>query len=338
MTNAFMTDSFAFTRRRASLRVPLFAAVILLLGGCDASETLTPDTAALPETGVEVVDVPAIDADDAVDPDAASLLNPSFSTVQFAGGIPFGTFHQPSASFGTSYNGGLRNIYPAYLLNHLKEIKARGGKVILNLGGSQSRYQDSKNNFSLSMWKASVDRFRNTNFDSYIKDGTIIGHYLMDEPHNTSRWNGKVVPPATLDEMAKYSKSRWPGMATVVRAYPKWLAKYSGSYRYLDAAWVQYAARFGDAGSFMRQEIGYAQKKGLAIIAGLNVLRGGPNGKTMTASQLQSYGSALLASSYPCAFISWQYSSSYLNGSTVKSAMKSLQSKAQSRSSKSCRG
>ena len=88
---------------------------------------------------------------------------------------------------------------------------------------------------------------------------------------------------------------------------------------------------------FIRSNISYAQKKGLALIVGLNVLRGGPNRSKMTPTQIKSWGSTLLNSSYPCAFISWQYNSTYLSTSGVKDAMKYLRSKAQSRSQKSCR-
>jgi hypothetical protein len=57
----------------------------------------------------------------------------------------------------------------------------------------------------------------------------------------------------------------------------------------------------------------------------------------MSASQVRDWGSALLSNSYPCAFISWKYDSRYLT-SSVKDAMNDLRNKAESRSSKSCRG
>ena len=80
-----------------------------------------------------------------------------------------------------------------------------------------------------------------------------------------------------------------------------------------------------------------AKKKDLALVVGLNVLRGGPNGSKMTASQVKSWGSTLLSSSYPCAFISWEYNSTYLNKSSIKDAMSYLHRKAKNRSSKTCR-
>jgi len=261
---------------------------------------------------------------------------PSFSSA-FRGGIPIGSFHQPTTAYGTTYNGALRNIYPGDLLSHLADIKARGGKVVLNLVGAESRYKDAAGEFSMAMWKASIDRFKNTNFKSYIDDGTVVAAFLMDEPHNKTRWNGKVVSHATIEEMAKYSKARYPNLPTVIRAYPTWLALYSGTYRYLDAAWIQYVHRFGDVGDFTRTNVAKAQEKGLATIVGLNVLRGGTDKNEMTPSQVESFGTVLLTAS-PCAFISWQYDAKYAGRSDIKKAMAALADKAQNRSAKSCRG
>lgn len=89
---------------------------------------------------------------------------------------------------------------------------------------------------------------------------------------------------------------------------------------------------------YIRRHVADAQRTGLAPVVGLNLLRGGtPNRTKMTARQVQSYGSALLSSSYPCAFVSWQYNDAYLSNRSMKSAMKSLRQKAEGRSSRSCR-
>jgi hypothetical protein len=57
----------------------------------------------------------------------------------------------------------------------------------------------------------------------------------------------------------------------------------------------------------------------------------------MSPSLIKSAGSTLLNSSYPCAFVSWQYESTYLSRSDVRSALSYLKYKAQNRSTKSCR-
>jgi hypothetical protein len=260
------------------------------------------------------------------------------TAITFRGGIPFGTFAQPTASYGTPFNGAMANIWPKFLLEQLRQIKARGGRVVLMFAGSELHYKNRRG-FDLGKWKARVDRFKHVNFSSYVNDGTIIGHYLIDEPQDPENWRGRPISQATVEEMARYSKQRWPNMATIVRAPPTWLAKWGGSYRSLDAAWAQYLARLGSPRAYIQSNIAAAQKKRLALITGLNLLHGGNPKKTpMNASEVVQYGSVLLESSYPCAFISWKYNASFLRNRGMRAAMETLRRKAQSRGTKSCRG
>jgi len=141
-----------------------------------------------------------------------------------------------------------------------------------------------------------------------------------------------------VEELAKYSKQIWPTLPTIVRTESSYLAKWSGSYLHLDAAWAQYVHRKGDVDAFISRNISDAKRKGLALVVGLNILRGGPDQSPMTASQVESWGTALLKSSYPCAFISWEYDGSYLSTASMNKAMAVLRTKAQNRSSRSCQG
>jgi hypothetical protein len=301
----------------ARLRGLASAVFMLALLGCNDTESFT----ALDEGSLPVME--------AVD-------EPAFAT-RFAGGIPFGTFRLPTDEFGSRFNGAHRIIYPKHLLNQLRSIKARGGKVAIRLSYGDRYIKDAAGNFSLTKWKAMVDRYRNVNFSSYIKDGTIIGHYLIDEPQDYRNWNGKRIPQSTIEEMARFSKQRWPGMATIVRTWPDYLDDYKGSYRYLDAAWAQYAAnRWSNPTKFLNENVEKARRKGLALVVGLNIIKGSPSKGKMSASQVKTYGSALLSSSYPCAFISWQYRDSYMT-SSIKDAMSYLRRKAQNRATKTCK-
>lgn len=339
-----MPHSFKLSRRIARLRAPVFALVVAGLVACDSSDTLTPDSSTTPD---------AIDLGDPQDPlssieedtpvpedDAAIQLIPVDGpalAVAYAGGIPIGSTAQPNSEFNGRYNGALRNIHPQYLKNNLSAIKSRGGKVVLMMAGPDFLYKDADGHFSLTKWKARIDRYRNVDFDSYIKDGTLIAHYLIDEPNDPNNWNGKPIPGTTLDEMARYSKQLWPNMLTVVRTYPTYLEKW-GPYRYVDAAWAQYVNRFGDPDKFIAQHVNSAQRQGLGLVVGLNILRGGVNKSKMTPTQIKDWGSSLLKSSYPCAFISWKYNSTYFSTSGVKSAMDYLRSRAENRSFRTCRG
>jgi hypothetical protein len=306
----------------AKLRAGLLALPALALGACDSADRLTEP------------------ADDVVDVVSTTGISPDQYTqnLTFPGGIPIGHFAQPTAAFGPQYTGGLRIINAPYLLEELATIKARGAKVVLNLAGGQVRYTDRNGHFSMSMWKASVDRYKNVNFSSYINDGTVVSHYLVDEPQDEANWNGTVITPVMLEEMARYSKQLWPNLPTVVRAFPDYLAGLTGKYRYLDAAWAQFVYRFGDADEFTRENVALAQAKGLSLIAGLNVTKGGLDQRPLTASQLRSWGSSLLSSTYICALINWEYDAQYLEQADIKTVMAELGAKARNHATRSCRG
>jgi hypothetical protein len=321
-----VTHSFKLSRRIARLRLPAFAAAILTIVACNTTDSLNPDTSSPaptvsdPEIGVQA------------DPVDGTLL----ASISYAGGIPIGLFHLPDGDFGSRYNGAMRTVSPSYLLSDLAAIKSRGGKVVLNLGGSQKYYKDADGHFSFTKWKARIDRFRNLSLSSYINDGTIVGHYLIDEPYDAANFAGRPVTGSTLEAMAKYSKGIWPGMTTIVRAEP-YLIKWSGTYHYLDAAWAQYLYRKGSVSDYLSKNVSSAQSMGLQLVVGLNIPGGGVNNGTMTPTQVQSWGSTLLGSSYPCAFLSWKYGYSYLTTTSMKSAMDVLRKKAQSHVNKSCK-
>jgi len=321
-----MTHSFKLSRRIARLRAPVFAAVLLTVAACAATDSLNPDASTPPTTS---------------DPGSETGGQPvpgdgtSFAT-SFPGGIPFGLFHLPISDVGSRYNGVLRAPSPSSLLSDLAAIRSRGGKIILCFSGAQKNFKDSDGHFSLTKWKDMVDRFRKVNFSSYIQDGTIVAHYLIDEPYDASNFNGRSVGGSTLEAMAKYSKEIWPGMATIVRGEP-YKIEWSGTYHYLNAAWAQYTYRKGNVSDYRTKNVSYAQKMGLALVVGLAIHTGGINGRDMTPTQVKNWGSTLLGSSYPCAFVSWKYGDWVLT-SSMKSAMSYLRSKAQSRSTKSCKG
>ncbi|MGH7509234.1 MAG: hypothetical protein ACREMZ_07160 [Gemmatimonadales bacterium] len=302
----------------ARLRASVFAALVVGLVGCDTTDSLSPDDGTLPETGVT----------------PASLEEPSLAAVRFAGGIPIGHHGQPLTAFGRYHNGAKMNIAPGALRSYLAAIKARGGKVVLMLAGNDKYYKDSRG-FNLNKWKARVDRYKGINFSSYIKDGTVIGHFLVDEPNDPNNWNGRTISPSVVDEMARHSKQRWAGMPTLARVEPSYFRNYRA--RYLDGAWAQYVTRKGSASDYIRRNVADAQRADLSLVVGLNISKGGPNKRRLTPSQVKSFGSALLASSYPCAFISWTYGS-YLTTGSMLDAMRFLRSKAQSRGTKTCRG
>ena len=288
---------------------------------------------------VEVVEDPA--AASASTAEGLSLAS------SYRGGIPFGVFHLPSSLYGRGFSGSLVNTSSATrsLVPVLAAAKRAGVKVVISLVGAEHYYKNSNGTFSLAKWKSRVNAYRKVNFSSYIKDGTVIGHYILDEPHDPSNWAGHTISRATVDEMARYSKSIWPSMPTIVRGWPAYLKGYN--YRYLDAAWAQYSARFGNVSTWLQKNVRDAKVSRLALVVGLNQLQGGAKGGlngfyrrgyySMSASQMRSWGAAILADPYPCAFLSWAYNAKYMNRSDIKSARSYLAGKAGAKSAKSCR-
>ncbi len=265
-------------------------------------------------------------------------------------GIVFGTFDMPNDYLGSVHTGWMAGgpLDPSNILSNLSGAQGKGGRVVIKLcKGKDSYVKNGDGTFSLTKWKSLVSRYKNVNLTPYISDGTIIGHYLIDEPHRASRWGGKAISQATLEAMAKYSKDLWPQMATLVRVVPSWLASSPVSYQYLDAGWTQYAAGKGDAAKWVASEAAAAKRKGLGLVVGMNVIDGG-NGSSkirgessgrwaMSASEVRSYGNALLGESYACAFFNWHHVPNYYGRSDIKSAMSDVSAKARNHAKTSCR-
>jgi len=209
---------------------------------------------------------------------AQPVQPPSFSSTSLSG-IPFGTWGLPTLVFGDLYNGAMRNIDPGQLLKELAAIKAKGGRVILSMAGQEDTYKDANGHFSLSLWKQRIDRFKGVNFASYLDDGTIIANYMIDEPGDTNNWNGVEVTGPVLEEMATYSKQLWPKLPTLVRQDPSYMARWSITYRYLDAGWSQYVERKGDPAAYIKNQVAIAQRLGLAVVSGLNIRKGAVGGR-----------------------------------------------------------
>jgi hypothetical protein len=286
---------------------------------------------------IEVIDVSELS-------ESATPTALSFSSA-FRGGIPFGTSHLPKALYGKVQNSTLANISRGELLSYLAAARRSGTRVVLSFSGNEAHFKSSNRAFNMGKWKARVNRYRGLNISSYIKDGTIIGHYLMDEPHDPANWGGRLVSRATVDAMAKYSKQLWPGLPTIVRSWPAYLKGYR--YRYLDASWAQYSNRMGSISAFLAKNVSEAKKARLGLVVGLNLLdggnrssgiRGNTRGKyAMSGSMIRQWGSVLMSSSYACAFVSWKYNAQYLSRSAVKSAISYLASKARSSRVRTCR-
>ena len=302
------------------VRAAVVCSCLLLAGACAESEPTEP---------LEAAPVAA--------PEAAVLS-----------GIVFSSAFMTVAQVNTVHTGLVYGPTPSNILSFLSQLRSKGGRVLIKLSGGTSSYKNADGTFNLEKWKTQVDRFRNIDFSSYIADGTIVGHYLVDEPNYPGRWGDQVISQATIEAAAKHSKRRWPTLATIVNAPPAWLASSTVTYVHLDAGWAMFRAKTASSPSdWINQQTKRAQGKGLGLVAGLNVLDGGdgssgirgtqPRTWAMSAAELDRYGSAMLAQSYVCAFSMWRYSAEYYDRSDVKNVMSSLSTKAKNHARTSCR-
>lgn len=339
--------------RGASLRALAGGLLLLLPAACDSDKVGPTPEATVPADSAAAapVDSTGASADstvasvDSTDIPGTVLVSPTSQ----APGIVFGSFNMDPARFDNVHTGTMRGggVTQTNVLSLLSAVRAKGGRAVLKLcNGRDSFVKNSDGTFSFTKWKALVARFQNVNLGPYISDGTILGHYLIDEPHRASRWGGHAIPQATIEAMAQYSKQLWPAMTTFVRVAPTWLASSPMGYRYLDAGWAQYASGKGEPGMWIAAEVAAAKQKGLGIAVGLNVLDGG-NGSSrirgvtsgqyaMSASELRSYGTTLLNQSHSCAFYNWTYDGGYYGRSDIKSAMADLSAKAKAHAKTSC--
>lgn len=342
--------------RRAGLRA-VAGALLLITGAACSSDGVGPSSeAALPadSTASAPTDTTITPADSTVTPPIDSTgidgaIAPVLDTRSPLPGIVFATGNLPTQLLnavhtGTKFGG---SIGPSNVLSVLADARARGGRVFVKLSmGSDNYVKNPDGTFSLTKWKALIDRYRSVNIIPYITDGTIAGHFLIDEPHRTVKWGGKIIPHATLEAMAQYSKQIWPGMNTFVHTQMGWLTSTPTIYRYLDAGWIQYAAGKGEVTKWVTSEIDLARRKGLGLLIGLNVLAGGdprlgikgfwPGKYAMSGNELRSYGTAVLNQSYSCAFMMVAYDPNYYGRPDIRAAMADISVKAKTHVKTSC--
>jgi hypothetical protein len=280
--------------------------------------------------------------------------------------LPFGVWGNYPQAWGGTFSGGEVNVTPANMRGRLKKLRAAGMRVIVSMAaGSKSDYQNSDETFSMAMWKARLDAFRRVDFREFLRDGTIVAQMLIDDL-DKSHWGGKPISNDELDELARYSKQFWPSLRTAVRARPTSLptAPYGGlgtphRWRFLDAAWDQYSAKFGDVAKQIAAEVASAKRQRLGLVVGLNVLTGGDGSSglpgpdkystqwAMSPAELVRYGRPLIKNPYACAFLMWSakydYSSSwaslhytYFKRREVQQAMRTLRALADSRPAAPC--
>jgi hypothetical protein len=334
-----MSFTFKLARRTARLRVAVCGTLLLSALACDAEEVVSPSAEP------EVAEVTS----EAVAPGEAMLTSSS------APGIAFGDFHLPTSSFKYPYSGALLALWPTSATTKLNAAKNAGMRVVVGLAGNRRYYTNSDGTFSMSKWKSRINLYKGTDFGRFVSSGTLLAHYLTDEPFCARCWGGRKISASQIEEMARYSKSIWPSMPTAVRSPPTLLE--NRWYRYLDVSWAQWEGphvpSYGlTPEQFRDKQIAAAKARGLGIVFGMNYINGG-NGSSgilgtydnarsvnrwaMSAAEVKKVGSVFAKASYACAVLSWQYSSTVLNWSGMKNAISYVGGIARNRARSSCK-
>lgn len=259
-------------------------------------------------------------------------------------GIPFGPAQMPSDQFAL-YNA---TVYTATNADTLRAVLARANqtsqRLFINFTGNEVNLRDA-NGFAFDKWKARVDRFLGVDLTPYINDGTIVAHFIIDEPQDPTNWNGHPVTQAQMEQMAAYSKQVWPTLTTMARSKLEYLR--GGQYPHLDVVRIQYLAKFGPIDDWIASNVAQAKTLHLAMVGGLNALNGGSKdsgipgqaeGKfAMNADELRTYGRRFMSEPYVCGFLLFQWEPGYMNRPDIKAALTDLAGYAAQLSNRACR-
>lgn len=197
----------------------------------------------------------------------------------------------------------------------LPRLREAGLQVTLRLTGDHPRYTDARGDFDLAAWEAQLDRWAPEELAPFIADGTLAGHMLLDDIAN---FEGRDPDAADLDEMARASKARLPGLMTFVRERATALPEpVGGRYLHVDAAVNQYKAQHGDAAAFASAEAARCRALGLGVINGLNIANGGDGSSgqpgwaegrfAMSGEEILRAGTPLATTPGLGMFLVWEY-------------------------------
>ena len=285
-------------------------------------------------------------------------LEPILPPPPPSGGLAFGVFFPPDDSWGSEFTGGFLNFSPATIIRDLNMVQDAGASMVISFVSKKESHQNPDETINVDMWKAAIDEYAGIDLSSYVADGTLLAHYMTDEPKSRGSWGGEIVHNEDIDEMARYSKSLWPTLPTTVRVSPSKLARHAGGYdvplpdwewQYLDIGWAQYSARFGSVTDYTDVEIAEANRQGLGLVFGLNVIDGGDGSSgvpgvgsekwSMSAEELRDYAGTLIGSDGACVFLMWRYDWDgyvYFERPDIHEAVTELGALAASRDAPSC--
>jgi len=363
-----MTNVYTNVSRRHRLRA--LAVFAVLLGGCDSADKLMSTDPSTPVVGFGSADsaAPSDSAalSDSLVADSVALSDSTISldsldlamsaSAASRSGTPFGPDGLWASYTGMRkgyqlFTASVNSDSPQGLIKRINAARAANHQLALMMTGGGHKNYTSHGKFNYAKWKRRMDGYRTPAIRAAvhrgIADGTVLMNNMLDEPNHPD-WGG-AINKATLDRMASYVKSIFPGLPTGVSI--RWDWRPNERYKVLDFIQTQYVSRFGSATAWRDQALAAAKKNGIKLAFAFNPLNGGtvirncPLGRTggkgtyggncrMTPAQIRSTAASLGASA--CALLMWKYDAAFMSKAANIKAFQDVRSMMARNTRKSC--
>lgn len=132
----------------------------------------------------------------------------------------------------------------------LEEAKGCGTKVMVNLVDKTENILGENGGLDLKKFDQRISFFRGK-IDPYAQNGVIIGHGVVDEPHDCNDWKGVCPKASEVDQASAISKRYWPTLPTGVNTIPPYIIKEGYTWTHTDIIIFQYAYHKGDLKKFV---------------------------------------------------------------------------------------
>ncbi len=296
---------------------------------------------------------------------AAITVTAPVTTTPTRTGIPYGPFalwnSNTTVVWGPSpFTGSIGNTDPAGVVSQLDAARQMGLHLVLFMtGGAHTNYL-TNGAFDLTKWKARMDQFNTSTIRAAVaagvKDGTIVGNSIMDEPEHSS-WGGVMTKPL-LDQMAAYVKAIFPTLPVGVNSGPTGYYQWRPTerYRVVDFVANQYNhwVTAGDVAAWRDKVLAQAKLDGITPAFSLNILGGGvqdrdgtydctgsgqggtysyPNCR-MTAQQVRDWGRTLGVAG--CVMLMWKFDATFMSKSDNVQAFKDVATTLSGSTARSC--
>lgn len=276
-------------------------------------------------------------------------------------GIPFGptsfftssTESPASGAFTLAQDG----VSAGYIVSRIAAAREKKIRLLLNMtGGHHNNYMSVINDtlrFDRAKWDAKLVTYNTPAIKQAIadavRDGTVIGNSVMDEPHvyglgDGNTWGPKgTMTKARVDSLCAATKAMFPTLPVgVVHGHADF--EPSKSYRMCEFLVDSYSSKDGSVAAYRDAGLSLARRDGMAIVYSMNVLNGGtqaardgawncslsttggrgtydPNCR-MTSAQVRDFGRILGVAG--CAMVFWRYDSAFVNKSDNAQALKDV--------------